>query len=325
MVNINPLLKYGQNTLARCRQAENFISRYSDTINDGLGTTNDIVSNISNGRNFVQFMRHRPVIAQGFETNYQNTVDTILDKHLDKLELTQNLTDDEKETFLINLDKDRNAFVTFALDGKPSVVLCGQNDFIKPSGKYDIVKRELNIPLKSKTIKINNTFILNKEMVKQTIETNKELFTKRMNLNPNSDIDKIYETLISDKSPLKENEAHDLIGVVLGYSPKNSILFQLDSSIPNNIDARKNLNSYKKIMMQKLYEKDSPYKNFDDSFKESIARDIVNIGNGEKPFNTDYRTYGYTCRNIVTDETHTQNLIKNITNSYKKAQRIINE
>ena len=193
MVNINPLLRYGQNTLTRYRQAENLISRYSDTINDGLGTTNDIVSNISNGRNLVQFIKHRTEVAPGFETNYQNMVDTILNEHLDKLELTQNLTEDEQGKFLKNIDGDRNTFVTFALDGKPSVVLCGQNTFLKPTDKYDIVKRELEIPLKSKSVKIDNTFILNKELVKQTIEENKDLFIIRMGLKPESDTDKIYE------------------------------------------------------------------------------------------------------------------------------------
>ena len=325
MVNFNPLLKYGQATIARCRQAEGLINKHCDFINDSLSTGNDILSNISAGRDLVEVSRHTPRIAQGFETNYQNTVDNILDNNLDKLELTEDLTDEEKEEFLKNIEGDRNTFVTFAMDGKPSIVLCGKNEFIKPTEKYDIVRRELEVPLKNKTLKIDNTFILNKEMVKETIKENKELFTTRMNMDENSDIDTIYEVLISEKSPLKENKAHDLIGIVLGYSPKNSVLYQLDNSIPNNIDARKHLTSYKKIMMKKLYAQDSPYKNFDNRFKETIARDIIRIGNGEKPFNTNWSTYGYTCRNIVTDDKHSQKLIKNITKSYKKAQKIINE
>lgn len=321
MVNFNPIIKYGRIAANRFKDAGEFMTRYSDPINDGLSTTNDVISNINLGRDLVRYTRHSPQISTGFEENYKKAVDNMVENHLDKIELTQNLDKNEKKDFLKNISSDRSSFADFTFGAKPALLITGKNEYLKPSQSHDIVRRTLNIPLQDgKSVNIDNTFILNKEKTKQVIEENKILYTKRMNMDDNSTTEEIYSELIGDNSPLLKNEAHDLIGITLGYSPINSVLFQLDNSIPANLEARQNLNTYKTALLNKLYDEDSPYKDLPEGFQKSTAAAIRDIGSDNNAFNTDFTPYGYSCRNIVPDDTHTQRVIKSAINTYKNMQ-----
>lgn len=322
---ISQILKYGRNTHPNIRNIESFISKNSDKINDGLGATNDIISNAQIGRELVQFSKYSTKISPIFEENYVKNVNNIIENHLDKLELTQNLTDDERKKFINNIRGDESSFVTFSLGGKPSLLIAGNNQFIKPSEKYDILRRTLTIPVNNKDLHINNTIILNKKLVKETIKNNQNFYINRMNLDKDTSVDEIYNELIGDDSPLKRNEKHDLIGITLGYSPINSIIYQLDQNIPNNIELRKDLNTYKKNLINTLLKADSPYNNFDNKFKAEIAKQIRDIGTQQEVFNTKWDKYGFSYRNIVPDNEHDQKLIKNIISCSQKAEAILQE
>ena len=326
MININPIVKYSRTALTKFRHAESFIGKNADRINDGLGATNDIVSNAQIGRELVQFSRPTTTIAPGFGVNYGKNVNEILDNHLDKIELTKDLDEREKQEFLKNIEPDRSSFITFAMDAKPSILICGKNEFLKPNENYDILRRTITVTLKgNKTAKFDNTIILNKELTKKTIEENKELYIKRMGLNEDADTDEIYNELIGENSPLKENEKHDIIGITLGFSPVNSIIYQLDQNIPQSIEKRKDLNTYKKSLLNELLSDNSPYKDFDNDFKKNIATLIRDIGNNKNTFKTPWDKFGFTYRNIVPDDKHDQKLIRNIITSYKKTQSILRE
>ena len=53
-----------------------------------------------------------------------------------------------------------------------------------------------------------------------------------MGLDEKASIDDIYEKLVGEDSPLKKQDGYDdLIGVTLGFSPINCILFQLERNI----------------------------------------------------------------------------------------------
>ncbi len=325
---INQILKFGKTSLPKARNVEAFVCKNSDRINDGIGATNDIISNAQIGRELVQFSRQTTTIAPVFGVNYEKNVNQIINNHLDKIELTKNLTDEQKKEFINNIKGDESSFVTFALNGKPSLLINGKNQFIKPDKNYDILRRTLIVPIKDKEVKFDNTIILNKKLTKETIKDNRDFYINKMNLNKDATIDEIYNELIGHNSPLKENKEHDLIGITLGYSPINCIIYHLDQNIPQNIELRKNLDTYKKTLINTLLKPDSPYKNFDNDFKKEVAKQIRNIGNKEnqeKTFNTKWDKYGFSYRNIVPDDKHDQKLIRNIIASYKKTQSILQE
>ncbi len=325
MSYINSIVKYTRTTLPKFRSVESFIGKNTDTINNTIGTTNSIISNAQVGRDLVEFTKSSQSISPVFTENYVQNANEILENHLDKLELTKNFNDLEKDELKNNLQGDETSFVTFALGEKPSILIVGNNPFIKSNENYDVIRRTLNIPLKNKEIQVDNTFILNKKLTKQTIEENKELYIKGMGLDENADTEEIYNYLIGENSPLKNNTQHDLIGITLGYSPINSIIFQLEQNTPNFMELRNDINSYKKGLLNTLLKEDSPYKDYDSNFKKEIATAIRNIGNNNDTFDTKWSKYGYSYRNIVDDDAHDQKLIRRVTSCYKKGKAILQE
>ena len=325
MVKFNQIFKYTKTAINQFKNAENVISKNTDLINTGIGTTNDIVSNVQIGRELVQFTKNTQPITYNFAEEYTNNVQNILENHLDKIDITQNLTDKEKKEFIKNIQGDESTFVTFAMNEKPCILIYGKNKFIKANDKYDVVRRKIIVPVKNKKINIHNTIILNKELTKKTIEDNKEIYIKRLGLDNNADTETIYNELIGENSPLKGNKKHDIIGITLGYSPVNSIIYQLDQNIPNNIEQRDGLNTYKKNLLNQLFKEDSIYKDFDNNFKQKIATLIRNIGNDKQTFDTKWNKFGFTYINIVPDENHDKKLMEHIIESYKKTQSILQE
>lgn len=323
MSYINSIVKYTRTTLPKFRSVESFIGKNTDTINNTIDNTNNIISNAQIGRELVEFTRSSPSISPVFTENYIQNTNEILENHLDKLEISKDLNELEKEELKNNIQGNETSFITFALGGKPSLLINGSNSFIKPNENYDVIRRTLDIPLKNKTIQVNNTFILNKKLTKQTIDENKELYIKGMGLDENANTEEIYNALIGENSPLKNNTQHDLIGITLGYSPINSIIFQLEQNTPNFMELRKDINSYKKELLNTLLKEDSPYKDFDSYFKKNVATAIRNIENNKNTFNTQWAKYGYSYINMVNDDSHNQKLIRRIASCYKKGNTIL--
>lgn len=320
------MLKINQSKFAINYPQTKSVKKTADCVNDNL-KQEAIGINLLSFRGNYQIKNTIPIIERGFIYNFNDTVDNVLFNHLDKLPITQNLTPEEciqlRKT--VNNNGDTTPFFMFALDAKPSVMLVGEHKYLKPDEKYDIFRRTLDVNLRDGTnTKIYNTLLFNKDLMKNTIEENKDFYIKRMKLDDVSTVDDIYSELISENSPLKNNDLHDIIGITLGFSPINSKLFQLEKCIDNGMALRKAPNLYKKKMLNTLFSADSVYANFDDKFKQELAQAIRNIGVGnERYFDTNWNDFGYTYIHITPDEQHNQKIMRLILNTYQKAKNII--
>lgn len=246
-----------------------------------------------------------------FEFDFCKASKNIIDNHLDKMELTKGLNKKEQKDFQKNLfTNDKMTLMHFMYDKKPSILLNGEFPYFKNNEKYSFVRRTLDIPLPdNKSYLSNNTFAINNELVKQKIEENKELYTKRMGLDENSSTEEVFEELIGENSPLKYKDGYDdIIGITLGFSPINSILFQVERDIPNVIELRRRPTIYKEKMDNSFNSETSPYKDFSKEFKSDVQSSIDNL---DKYFRKpDLTPIGYGYIHIAPDEKHTQKIIK---------------
>ena len=280
--------------------------------------------NINIGRDIVRGKSNNSNFAQGFIRNYKNYVNEVLENNLDKIELTKNLTSPQKQDFLTNIEPDKASFCSLIFGDKPTFLLCGDLDYLKPTKEYDILKRKIHVSVKDKDLTFDNTFILNKEKTKQTISDNIEFYKKRLNMKSETSVDEVYETLIGKNSPLLTNDKHDIIGITLGFSPINSVLFQLEQASPNIVKNRKDLDKYKKLMLNELLSEESPYNDFSQGFKNNVASAIRGISDKEKPFRNNFAELGYSSINIVDDDTHNQKIVRSILKTFHNIKSLIN-
>lgn len=265
----------------------------------------------------------QPAFTKVFTINYQKTINTLLNDHLNKIDLTKKLSKSNKQKFLSNLKGDEGSFCDFILGDKPSILLNGKHEYLTPTDKYDIIRRKIKVVTPKKTYTFDNTFILNKEKTKHTINKNRDLYMQRLNLKEDCSTNDIYDILTSKNSPLLTNDKHDIIGITLGFSPINSIIFQLEQSANYTRPDNKNLNSYKKLLLNTLHSEDSPYQNFSPEFMSKIAhaiRDIRIIPNSE---NNTFAPFGYTYVNIINDDTYNQRIVRSILKTYNRAKSLV--
>lgn len=165
----------------------------------------------------------------------------------------------------------------FASGNKPAVLSASKNvDVIQKfqSDKVDVLQF-FNAKNKSYDV-----FLLNKNAVKNIIKENKELFSKRMNLDENSNIEQIYEKLLQKDSPLNnENMKDDLLGLILGYPKINTSIFNLEKQFDSTGNFRRHAggDTYKEYLERFLFGNDSPYKDMSIGFKENLACKINQI------------------------------------------------
>ena len=282
------------------------------------------IPNANIGRDIVRGRTKKPIFAQGFAANYKNYINEVIEGKLDKIELTKHLTLSQKQDFLTNIEPDKASFCSLIFGDKPTVLLCGDLDYLKPTKEYDILKRKIHVSVKDKDFAFDNTFILNKEKTKQTISDNIEFYKTRLNMKDETSVDEVYETLTGENSPLLTNEKHDIIGITLGFSPINSVLFQLEQTSPNIVNERKDLDKYKKLMLNKLLSEKSPYKDFSQRFKNNIASAIRGISDKEKPFENNFSEFGYSSVNITDDDLHNQKIVRSILKTFHNIKSLIN-
>lgn len=323
MTKLNHILNYCKIGINKCQDATTYINKHSDFIEDYIGTTHDIVSNGFIGRDLIRFATQSPTIAQGFENNYISTIDDLMVNHFDKLDIAQNLTPQEREILLKNVD-DKGSFIACMLGYKPSTIIDGKHNFLKQSDKFDYITRTVNVPVNDKIVAFDTTMILNKEKTKDTIAENLDFYVKRMNMKVNSSVDDVYNELTGKNSPLKSNDAHDIIGITLGYSPINSIIFQLEKNMQGSYNSRNDIPNFKNKLLNTLMSDNSPYNNFDNKFKSDIATAIRNIAQNDKLFETPYSKFGFCYVNFVPDSLYEQKVIKSVTNTFHSAKSIIN-
>lgn len=259
-----------------------------------------------------------------FEYDFFKVADDIINNHLDKMELTKDLSDSQQIQFRKNLFScDKPTLLNFMFDAKPSILLSGKYPFFENNDKYDFVSRNLRSPLKNDKVYLSsNLFILNKELSKQVIDENKELYSKRMGMPDTVSTDEIYKKLTGKDSPLKKQKGYDdLIGVTLGYSPKNAVLFQLEQEIPDKYEARKRPIYYANMLDKIFNSEQSPYKDFSNEFKTDIQSSINYVKkNGFS--NTNLNAIGYSYIQIAPDYNHTEKLLENANTVYSKAKRL---
>lgn len=264
----------------------------------------------------------QPKFAKNFNTNYHKVINKLLNKHLEKLDLTKNLSKANQQDLLNHLEGDKASFCAFTLGDKPSILLNGKFEYLKSTEKYDIVRRKIKSVTPKKTFVFDNTFILDKEKTKNTISENMDFYRQRLDLKKDASTKEIYEVLTGKNSPLLSNDKHDIIGITLGYSPINSILFHLEQTTPHAPENRNNLNIYKKQLLNQLHSKDSPYHNFNQKFTTAIANSIRNIHSNTPK--SEFTPYGYSYINLLDDDKHNQKIVRSILKTYKSAKSLLN-
>lgn len=258
-----------------------------------------------------------------FENDFYNTSNDIINNHLDKMELTKDLTKSQQQSFKKNLfSTDKPTLLNFFMDTKPSVLLAGKFPYFKNNDKYSFVRRTLKTPTRTSIVESPNIFILNNKLTKQTIDENKELYTKRMDLEPDTPTDEIYENLIGENSPLKQQHGYDdIIGITLGFSPINSILFQLEQNLPEKGSTRRSPILHANLVDKEFNSENSPYKDFSEDFKSNVQSsiDFIKKNSFKKE---DLYPIGYSYIQLAPDEKFTQKLINNAQSNLKKAKEI---
>lgn len=176
----------------------------------------------------------------------------------------------EKRGMRLVTQDESKYFILLATSNKPAALTSTQAEYpaemVKTfnSNGYDVLKE-------SDFMGIINTFILNRSNVKKVIGKNLDFFQKRMKLDKEANIDEIYNILLSEKSPLKDQEKFsDIRGLILGYSRDNSLLFNLRNGLCKNEWTKSNL---KDLFLSGWH----PYREFDDKFKQHILKQIDKI------------------------------------------------
>ena len=130
-------------------------------------------------------------------------------------------------------------------------------------------------------------YVFNKEEVMKIIGENKELYTKRLKISPDSTDEKTYEVL---KASLKNtaNANHDLIGITLGYPVKSSLIYNLEKQAKMDYTMRKDVPAYKKKLLNFCKSEKNPYKNMSKNFQAQLVQSIKDINNIESYTNGIY-------------------------------------
>lgn len=307
------------NTYYSCNKQENSKTNELPTLTKNLGAfPSYYCPNINFGSKFGEI---------DFEYDFYASANNIINNHLDKIELTKGLNKSEQEDFRSRLNPcDKPILLQFFFDNKPSILLTGDLPYFENNDKYDFVRRTLVTKrADGKTIRIPNTFIINKELTKQTIAENKELYTKRMGFKDGTNIDTIYKKLVGEDSPLKEiNGSDDIIGLTLGFPKIDSILFQLEKGIPNYLQIRNRPYAQANFLQRELYSGDSVYKDFSQEFLTNVDAAIESIKRPQYR-QKDLTPIGYIFTPFVPDEDYTKRIIKSSEKVLENAQAFISE
>ena len=159
---------------------------------------------------------------------------------------------------------------------KPACLISAQ----KATKYLEKIAPTKDVPLETinyKRFGCHHSIILNKKMVTELIKQNRDIYTNRLNLTPNTSDEIIYKNL---KKALKTDGFDDLLGITLGYPRKDSLIFCVEqiASKTKNIDPtelRNNIPKHKEVLLEYLNNENSIYKNAD--FKEEIEQSIKNI------------------------------------------------
>ncbi len=234
----------------------------------------------------------------------------------ENLSSLKNLSQDERIALKKHLSvyRDIEPFLLMSTGGRPAMGTVNTPLLEKLSDDFDVVE----------FCKSSN-FIFNRNEMLKKIEQHRDFYLKRLNLTDEASNEQIYNTFIAEDGPLyKVINVQDLIGISFGYPVIDSIIFQLeaDSSMRKNIlEQRKNLDEYKKNLLDTLYAKDSRYVSFDDVFKKKIEKAIKSIDVINLSTKYDY-PHGYTFVKFTDSSIDEAEIAQNIRKSTQEIEKI---
>ncbi len=212
-------------------------------------------------------------LLKGGSSNY-GVIKSMEPKNFNKIKALSALSKEERlllnDRLLVSGSNEQELFFATLKGDKPSSIISlpGRDlDFLGKvntrggTGNFDF----LHIPDDSNPL----CFVLNKNKVLEVINRNKSFYTTRLNLESNSSSETVYEKLVD----VLQNDYlayHDLTGVTLGFSRKNSMIFELGRDVSADI-ARFDTQTYKTMLLDKLYSADSPYKGFKQAELDELA------------------------------------------------------
>lgn len=190
------------------------------------------------------------------------------------------LSDNEKidlHKFLKNNSTDIPYFFAVLSDNKPMCILEykeGQTDFLNKLKHDKLFSKKFNILQDKKDKDYTEVFIFNKRETLKTIERNKDIYTYRMGLKPNTSSRGIYKIIVSDNSPLMGvYNMTDITGITLGYPRYSSMIHELGmkTGALGKLAIKSPDYAYSQYL-ELLFENDSVYKNLDKKEVEKLAK-----------------------------------------------------
>ena len=226
---------------------------------------------------------------------FKKQIQIFKNNNLEGLEMVKHLSTKQKMGLIKRIgERSMENFVLFATGNKPSILLDKIPEAITIKD-IDIVSLSNSVVLPSgKKLIFDHSFLLNRNLVKNVIKENFDIYQKRLKLDKNASIDEVYNVLI-DKNTLSwcQAEAPDIHGLTLGFPRDSSLIFTLNNGKDNQIF--KNQELIKGTLKQALFSENSPYKDFDNKFKEHLLTQIDKINpshSGEK-LNTGADAYAF--------------------------------
>lgn len=197
------------------------------------------------------------------------------------LKIFENLNTSEKESLykgLLGFGDERFFFPTVS-GHKPACIVAAINRDFKCLSKIKDKNLEF-IHLEPHKFGRNNslcynTYVLNKKLVLETIERNKDIYTTRLNLSQKASNEEIYSKL---KDVLKSTKGeHDIEGLTLGFPRKSCMIFHLEQVGGISYELRSKPEEYKKAILEVLRSKNSPYKNLPKKTIKDLEKSINEI------------------------------------------------
>lgn len=174
---------------------------------------------------------------------------------------------------IISSIDDCGGFFTTLFGYKPACTIYDANSSPEFLNKI-IYKTPTTIVHAGRTInpEFFNSYVINRDMVYEIIDEDKQLFTSRLNLNQFTPTKDVYSALISCLSN-NSNSIKDLEGIILGFPKYNSIIFQLEH-ISKAMPYRADKNLHRTKLADALYAWDSPYRKLPTEEFNEIAKQV---------------------------------------------------
>jgi len=249
-------------------------------------------------------------------TLFENQLNDLRTNNFEGLEIVQNLSIQERKNLVETLVQDCNVanFVLVSTGNKPAVWIRGKLPEAFAHKNFDLIKFKKSS---------DDMIVLNRNIVKNVIKENFEIYQKRLHLDKNATVNEVYNVLKNPKIFKKcLNDAHDLVGLTLGYPRDCSLLFQLNMCDNSKILVDKELAKidFKKILISK----ESPYKDFDNGFKNHLLCQIekMNSTSSTEYLNTPKYSNAYIFNALVEEPEALNKILNSIRNACLKVKQI---